>query len=88
LHVNADVVGGEGDGAVSVESGHGEVAVRVGVGDGPAFSVADGFAGGGAESSVVAAGGDDVADQWRRSCIRHIMSMPEFLRARVHYQPM
>ncbi len=62
LDVLADVVGGEGDGAVSVESGHGDLAVRVGVGDGPAFSVADGFAGGGAESSVVAAGGDDVAD--------------------------
>ncbi len=62
LDVLADVVGGERDRAVSVESGHGDFTVRVGVGDGPAFSVADGFAGAGSQSSVIAAGRDDVAD--------------------------
>ena len=59
--VLAGVVGGEGDGAVSRQVGHGEFAVGVGVGDGPQFAVADRLPGVGDEVSVVAAGGDDIA---------------------------
>ena len=63
LHVLVDVVGGQGDGAVSAESGHGDLtAVGVGVGDGPAFTVADTVTGTGAELSAVATSDDDVTD--------------------------
>ena len=59
----ADVVGREGDGAVSAELGHGQIAAGADVGDGPQFAVADAVAAAGVQVSVVAAGGDDVADE-------------------------
>ena len=60
--VLADVLGGQGDGAVSADVGHGERAVGVDAGDGPPVAVADRLTCGGEEVTVVAAGDDDVAD--------------------------
>ena len=69
--VFADVVGGEGDGAVSVEVGHGQLTAVADGGDGPQFAVADDVAGVGVELAVVAAGGDHVADEhWAVGCDR------------------
>ena len=61
--VVADVVGGKGDGAVSAELGHGQIAAGADVGDGPQFAVADGVAVAGVQVAVVAAGGDDVTNE-------------------------
>ncbi len=61
--VLADVVGGEGDGAVSAELGHGQIAAGADVGDGPQFAVADDVAAAGVQVAVVAAGGDDVTNE-------------------------
>ena len=59
-NVVPDVVVRERDGAVSAEVGHGERAVTAGAGDHPQVAVADRLAGGRAELSVVAAGGNEV----------------------------
>ena len=64
-HMPADVVGREGDDAVSAEVGHGERPVRVGRDDVPQVAVADRLPGAGAKLPVVAAGGDDVAGDRR-----------------------
>ena len=60
--VFADVVGGQGDGAVSSFAADGQGTVRCDGGDGPGFSVADRFTCRGDQGAVVAAGGDDVTD--------------------------
>ena len=61
--VFADVAGGEGDGAVSADLGHGQLAAGADVGDRPKFAVADGVAAAGVELPVVASGGDDVTNE-------------------------
>jgi hypothetical protein len=58
----ADVVGGEGDVAVSRLVGGGDRAVVVDRGDGPGVAVADRLAPAGDEPAVVAAGRDDIAE--------------------------
>ena len=58
----ACVRGGQGDRSVSFEAGDGDVAVRVGGGDDPAFPIADVVASGSVEAAVVVASGNDVAD--------------------------
>jgi hypothetical protein len=60
--VLGDVVGGEGDVAVSAPVGHGQGPVGGDSGDGPGVAVADRFPAGRGEATVVAAGGDDVTD--------------------------
>ena len=60
--VLADVVGGEGDVAVSALVGHGHRSVVADGGDGPGVSVADRLTGRGGEAAVVAAGRHDVTD--------------------------
>jgi len=62
LHVGADVVDGETNVAVARKRGHGDRAVVVGRGDGPAVAVADRVAGAGGEGAVVASGHDHVTD--------------------------
>jgi hypothetical protein len=60
--VPGDVLGGQYDGAVSGAAADGERAVGAFFGDGPEFAIAYGFAVIGGQLSVVASGGDDVAD--------------------------
>ena len=60
--VVVDVVGGQGDGAVSLFTGHGQRTIGPDRRDGPGFPVADRLAGRGDQGAVVAAGGDNVAD--------------------------
>ena len=62
LHVVADVVDGQGDGAVSADARHGDVAGVGGAGDGPTFTVSHWLADAGAELPVVAPRDDDVTD--------------------------
>ncbi len=62
LDVFGDVRGGEGDGAVSVDAGHGQIPIGGDRVDGPVVAVTNRVAGRGAEESLVASGRDDVAD--------------------------
>ena len=56
------VVGGQGDGAVSRFTGHGQRTIGADRRDGPGFPVADGLAGRGDQGAVVAARGDNIVD--------------------------
>ena len=58
----ADVVGGQPDGAVTAVVPHGQVAASADLGDGPAVAVLDPVGWREAESAVVAAGDDHIAD--------------------------
>ena len=57
-----DVVGGEPDGELAAVVSDGQVAVPADCGDGPAVAVLDPVGGGEAESAVVGAGDDHIAD--------------------------
>ena len=56
------VVGGEGDGAVSVDAGHGQPTISGDRIDGPVVAVADRVARSGAEQALIAARCDHIAD--------------------------
>ena len=58
----ADVLGGQGHGAPSVELGNGQVASVADLSHGPQFTVPDDISGGRLQLALVAASGDDVAD--------------------------
>jgi hypothetical protein len=58
----ADIVGGQPDCAVIAVVSHGQVAAFADVGDSPTVAVFDPVSGGKAESAVVAAGDDHIAD--------------------------
>ena len=59
----ADVTGGQGDGAVSANLGHGQIAASADVGDCPQFAVANTVAAAGVQLPIVAAGGDNVTNE-------------------------